>query len=420
MRRLALSAVLMSLVILPAAGGDAYAATCTFKQGSDLWHLASNWDCNAIPGAGDEAVIPAGAAPSVTQNEAPGSLTLSGGQIAFFGAPAITVSGAANVTSGTLAGDGTLAVAASGSFAKSGAGQLTISDGAKLQLGADWSQTLGTIFVATTGQITGGTTGTVSGGVLTVSGSLAGSLTLTGGSLGGIGQITGAVTNTSGTVRPAGSSARGTLSITGSYAQGAAATIEIEENGTVPGTGFDVLAIAGPATLFGTVSVIHAPGYTPLITDQFRFLTTTSSVVNVNTPVNPPTMPVGGSYQVDNTLTGPRLLLHTPFPTAPGDPLPSISIPEALGLGVVLTCDSGGAWSNNPTLTYEWLREGFPIDGATAKTYALALADAKHNIACRITGTSTGDPYTFVTASVPAPGVKPFNKIGRASCRERV
>lgn len=405
MRRLALSAVLMSLVILPAAGGDAYAATCTFNKSSDLWQVAGNWDgCGGnVPTAADDVVIPAGMAPSVTQNEPAGSLTLSGGQIAFFGAPIITVSGALGITSGTLVGDGRVAVGAGGSFAKTGAGQLVLNEGAKLQLDAGWSLSAGTILVTGTGAIIGGTTGAISGGTLTLNGSLTGSLTLTGGVLAGTGQITGTVTNTAGTVRPGGSPQVGRLSVTGSYTQGVGAAIEIDEQGTVPGTGFDVLAVAGPATFDGTVRVFHAPGFTPLVTDQFRFLTTTSpSLTTFPTLVAP-----SPDYQLDYTPTGPRLLLHTPWPTAPIT-TPFISIPAALDLGVVITCDPG-TWTNNPTLTYEWLRESVVITGASAATYALTLDDAVHFIYCRVTGQSTGDPFAYTTLPVQTPGVRPFN-----------
>lgn len=63
-------------------------------------------------------------------------------------------------------------------------------------------------------------------------------------------------------------------------------------------------------------------------------------------------------------------------------------------VGSTLTC-STGAWDGRgeaPTYSYEWLRDGDPISGAslTSGTYTLVLADAGSSIRCVVTATNTG------------------------------
>lgn len=65
---------------------------------------------------------------------------------------------------------------------------------------------------------------------------------------------------------------------------------------------------------------------------------------------------------------------------APADTAPSISgVPVATGtaqVGQTLTATPGTASGNpTPTRSWEWLREGTPIAGATASTYLLVSAD---------------------------------------------
>ena len=72
------------------------------------------------------------------------------------------------------------------------------------------------------------------------------SLTNDGGSVSGAGTIVGTVTST-GTMQPG--TSPGTLTIDGSFTQTAAGTLAIEIGGPAAGTGHDVLAVSGAATL---------------------------------------------------------------------------------------------------------------------------------------------------------------------------
>lgn len=69
--------------------------------------------------------------------------------------------------------------------------------------------------------------------------------------------------------------------------------------------------------------------------------------------------------------------------------LPSISgVPLA---GRILSC-ALGLWSGDGPLsfTYQWLRDGVAISGATSSTYTITPADVGHRLACAVTATHYG------------------------------
>ena len=75
-------------------------------------------------------------------------------------------------------------------------------------------------------------------------------------------------------------------------------------------------------------------------------------------------------------------------------------------VGQTLTC-AAGTWTGDFVLifSYQWLRDGQPIDGATSEFYKLVAADGDRKVACRVSasghyanGSAESDPVT-----VPAP-----------------
>lgn len=80
-----------------------------------------------------------------------------------------------------------------------------------------------------------------------------------------------------------------------------------------------------------------------------------------------------------------RTLTATPVPTVAGSP----------GVGRTLTAVPG-SWGPAPvTFTYQWLRDGSAIAGATRSTYTATASDGAHQLAVRVTGAKTG--YVSVT-----------------------
>jgi 5'-nucleotidase len=77
--------------------------------------------------------------------------------------------------------------------------------------------------------------------------------------------------------------------------------------------------------------------------------------------------------------------------TLVAQPITSVTAPAISGtaqVGRTLTA-SGGAWSvANPSLAFQWLRDGVEIPGATANRYRLTVADAGAAITVRVTASA--------------------------------
>ena len=423
MRRLAL-AVLSSLAILPVLAADASAETCTFIKPTGSWSQASNWSCGAgatarVPLAADDVVLPIATSPFVTTDQTVATLALTGGDLQIAANRALTVTGSAAVTRGTIRGAGTLTIpaAAALTFDGTGADVVTITGGVKVSIAANWAQTGGAVVVESTGTILGGTTGTISGGTLRDDGSVTSSLTLTGGgALGGLGTVTGTLTNTSGVIRPATPSGPGKLTLTGDLVQGASGVLEVNITGSAPITGYDVLAVSGTATLGGTVKVI-APAYSPLSPyEEFRFLTAASQ------PGGFPTVDKTGAasqdYRYDSDLPlgsgfGARLLLADPilpFVTpGPPDHSPTLVSDGGLDPGNIFTCDPGQWTPATATLAVSWLRNGAEIPGETGTTHTLTTADALASIRCKVTALASGGYASANSNPIGTNGIAPAN-----------
>ena len=108
----------------------------------------------------------------------------------------------------------------------------------------------------------------------------------------------------------------------------------------------------------------------------------------------------------------------TPFTTASGALITGTTeIGNTIGVTV-------GPWSPAPTFTYQWLRNGDPISGATSSNYTLVDADGGQYISVRVTGSATGYETTtrlsgavvptghFFTAK-PAPSITGTAKVGQ-------
>jgi hypothetical protein len=104
-----------------------------------------------------------------------------------------------------------------------------------------------------------------------------------------------------------------------------------------------------------------------------------------------------------------KVMIGTPSPVMPIN----TSAPVASGapvLGQALSC-SNGSWTGYPLpiFTYQWLRDGTPIGGASTSAYVVQTADQGHSLACQVTaGNSAGSvSATSNTLQVPfaqAPG----------------
>lgn len=168
----------------------------------------------------------------------------------------------------------------------------TVADGAAandLTVSANLSESGGIAGITKLGAGTMVLTGTntyvgatvVSEGTLIVNGSISGATTVNGtGVLAGVGTIGALSVNTGGTVAPGSSPGilnTGAISFNGG-------TFAVELNGSLAGSGYDQLNVAGTATLTATTPLTISLGYDPLdYTDSFTILNNDGSdAVNTN------------------------------------------------------------------------------------------------------------------------------------------
>jgi hypothetical protein len=76
-------------------------------------------------------------------------------------------------------------------------------------------------------------------------------------------------------------------------------------------------------------------------------------------------------------------------------------------LAGTLTCLPGDWSGSTPTFTYEWLRAGAPIPGATGSDHVVAPADQGQELVCRVTATNLGGSASANSAGVAIPPAPP-------------
>ncbi len=97
----------------------------------------------------------------------------------------------------------------------------------------------------------------------------------------GSGEIAGQVENQRGVVAPgqtATGGGVGQLSILGRYSNGENGSLLMDLGGITPGAGYDQLAIDGPASLAGALTVSLTPGFAPKQGESFTLISTTEDI----------------------------------------------------------------------------------------------------------------------------------------------
>jgi hypothetical protein len=108
---------------------------------------------------------------------------------------------------------------------------------------------------------------------------------------------------------------------------------------------------------------------------------------------------VGSVSAISNVITVTSLPSNTIAPVISGNPV----------AGSTLTT-TNGTWTGfpAPTFTYQWLRNGVVIGGATSITYVTQLADVGQQITCRVTGTNSVGSVSAISNVITVTSL-PFN-----------
>ena len=105
---------------------------------------------------------------------------------------------------------------------------------------------------------------------------------------------------------------------------------------------------------------------------------------------------VGDYYASLNELLKPS---NTAIPVISG----------TLNVGETLTT-TNGTWDNSPTAySYQWLRGGADISGATSNTYTLVGADEDEFISCKVTASNVYGSADATSAQTTAIGPSLFD-----------
>ena len=292
-----------------------------------------------------------------------------------------TLSGPLTVAGGLLTGTGT-------------------KTGATAMSAGTISPASGTLTLAGLTQ-SGGVTQLDLGDVLAV-----GTHTLSGGILTGRGTLAGNLSNTGGAIHPGASP--GVLTINGDFSQDGTGTLQIEiVEANQAGTDYDVLSVTGSAALGGVLAIVRDPGFSPDDNDKFQFLLSGSTPTGAFGSVTGNSLSGARTLQPQITISpaGARLAV------AIGPPPENISPPTVSGtalIGQTITCQTG-TWTNDPTFSFQWLRDGQPIGGATSQNYEVTSDDATRALSCTVTGRNSGGEDSATSASVTPPAQAPAN-----------
>jgi beta-glucanase (GH16 family) len=105
----------------------------------------------------------------------------------------------------------------------------------------------------------------------------------------------------------------------------------------------------------------------------------------------------GGTMSVDSVAVYQKPSASTTVSLQRLSSTPTPKIRGTVAVGKTVTVDAG-TWRPAPvTLSYQWLRNGREIPGATAGSFAITSVDAKTTLSVRVTGQKTG--YTTVATT---------------------
>ncbi|MDR1799611.1 MAG: FG-GAP-like repeat-containing protein [Bifidobacteriaceae bacterium] len=128
-------------------------------------------------------------------------------------------------------------------------------------------------------------------------------------------------------------------------------------------------------------------------------------------PVNNIVAPAAGQVDVYHvSITGITGHADVSYDVKMFNPLEATVASAAIGgtpgIGQTLTVSLGEVWPSGATVTYQWLRDGANITGATQPTYTVQADDAGHEVSVQVTAATSGYtsvPLTSAAVTIPEP-----------------
>ena len=215
-----------------------------------------------------------------------------------------TNSGTATLTGGALTVNGLLSTSGTVNVSNSMLSVIGVNETAGLITIAPGSTLASTGTVSIAGTLQGSTGGALnaagqivavtSTGTLDVNGGIVTAATvLNSGLLKGLGTVSANINN-DGTVSPGASP--GIMTINGNYTQGSTGILNVDVNGTTPGTQYDRLVVTGTAALNGTLN-ISTGDFVPAAGDSFTIVQATGGMSGTFATINPPASTLIANYQ---------------------------------------------------------------------------------------------------------------------------
>ncbi len=195
--------------------------------------------------------------------------------------------------------------------------------------------------------------------------------------LSGAGTLDASLENGAGTVAPSGA-----LQVTGDYSQGAGGTLALDLRSADDG---DRLRVDGRAVLAGALEV-HTR-YAPAAAAAPLVLSAAAKPAGAFAKT---TAPVGTGHAWTPSTTAAGVVLALTASGGATVPAGGLARPQLAPAIPVVGGRTRCVTADPKAVTYQWLRAGKPVVGATKARYRVTAADAGRALACRVTATAAG------------------------------
>jgi hypothetical protein len=177
-------------------------------------------------------------------------------------------------------------------------------------------------------------------------------------------------------------------------------------------------AISGTPKVGQTLTVATPAWSVPGVTTTYQWQRNGSPVGTGPTyQVTPDDVGAAITAQATGTKAGyePGTVTTAPVTGQPANAIASLVAPAVVGTAVVgrqLVADPGTWDTPGAAFTYQWLRDGVAVPGATSSTYTVRLADATHLLSFTVTATLAGhEPGSATAEGVAVPKVASRTKL---------